>query len=236
MPEQTCRGEHTSPHDTVHSQLLLGDCLELLHDLPDHSVDCVITDPPYGISYLSRSRTMVQTRIANDGPEAYSLLDKALALAERKLKCDSHVYVFSTWQAFTDMAAVVMRYFLLKNVLVWVKNNRTRGDLKANYGYQHELVLYAHKGRRYLNGSRDANILSFKKVPTQAMQHPTEKPLAMLEYLIGKSTQEGETVLDPFMGVGSVCAAAKNLGRHYIGIELEQVWYDIARQRLEGAA
>jgi site-specific DNA-methyltransferase (adenine-specific) len=104
--------------------------------------------------------------------------------------------------------------------------------LKGNYGYQYEMILFAHKGRRYLNGSRDANILHFDKVPTQAMRHPTEKPIKLLEYLISKSTFEGEVVLDMFMGSGSTCVAAKQTHRHYIGIELEKEWFDVALSRV----
>jgi site-specific DNA-methyltransferase (adenine-specific) len=219
-------------HTTARSQLLLGDCLEVLERLPDESIDCMVTDPPYGINYLSRSHSLPLTRILNDGMEAYSLLDKALAIASRKLKQNSHLYIFTTFQAYAPMAEVVQKYFTLKNALIWVKNNRTRGDLKGNYGYQYEMVLYAHKGRRHLIGSRDANILRFDKVPSNHMQHPTEKPIKLLEYLIAKSTFEGEVVLDMFMGSGSTCVAAKNTKRHYIGIELEPVWFEVAKARL----
>ena len=132
------------------------------------------------------------------------------------------------------MAAIVRKHFNLKNALIWVKNNVTRGDLKGNYGYRYEMVLYAHKGRRYLNGRRDDNILHYNRVPTQAMRHPTEKPLQLLEYLISKSTAVGETVLDPFMGSGTTCLAAQRLGRNSIGIELERVWYELAASRLSG--
>src|SRR6266852_5729149 len=74
---------------TARSQLHLGDCLEVLERLPDGSVDCIVTDPPYGINYLSRSHSLPLTRILNDGMEAYSLLDQALAIASRKLKQNS---------------------------------------------------------------------------------------------------------------------------------------------------
>jgi site-specific DNA-methyltransferase (adenine-specific) len=215
------------------SYLFLADCLEMLADLPDESVDCIVTDPPYGVNYQSLSHALPQKTIANDGPEAYNLLDKALWLALSKLKLNSHLYIFTDWHAYTPMAAVVRKYFNLKNVLVWVKNNRTRGDLKGNYGYQHEMVLYAHKGRRHLSGKRDGNVLHFDKVYSNRMKHPTEKPVNLLEYLIRKSTEEGETVLDMFMGSGSTCLAAKNLRRNYIGIEIEPVWYEVARERLE---
>jgi site-specific DNA-methyltransferase (adenine-specific) len=215
------------------SRLFLGNCLKALSCLPDSSIDCIITDPPYGIHYQSRSHSLPLDRIANDDEGAYDLLDKALATARHKLKDNSHIYVFTSWQAFAPMAEVVKRYFNLKNALIWVKNNRTRGDLKGNYGYQYEMILYAHKGRRYLSGKRDANILYFDKVPSNHMQHPTEKPVKLLEYLITKSTDERETVLDMFMGVGTTCVAAQRTNRHYIGIEMEPAWFAVASQRLE---
>src|SRR5713101_3660284 len=87
--------------------LYLADCVDALEALPDNSVDCIITDPPYGIGYKSLSRSLVLTTVANDDLGAYSLLDAALAVAWRKLRYDRHVYVFTTWQAFAPMAEVV---------------------------------------------------------------------------------------------------------------------------------
>ncbi len=214
------------------SSIYLGNALDVLAVLPDNSVDLICTDPPYGINYLSRSHSLPLTKIANDGGEAYKLLDDALAIAVSKLKPDRHVYIFTNWQAFEGMAPIVRKYFKLKGALAWIKNNRTRGDLKGNYGYQYEMVLYAHKGRRWLFGKRDSDVLYFDKVPTSYMQHPTEKPIKLLEYLIGKSTAVGEVVLDMFMGSGSTCVAAKNTGRRYIGIELEPTWFAVAKKRL----
>lgn len=225
------------------SQLVLGDCLDVLPQLPDDSIDCIITDPPYGIYYRSRSMKLPLRTVTNDGRGAYELLDQALAAAYPKLKADAHIYIFTNWQAYPFMKVVVEKYFRLKNLLIWEKNAWTRGDLKGNYGYMHEDIIYAQKFvptnplKRYLNGKRDGNILKYKKLPTNYMKHPTQKPLELLEYLVAKSTHPGDTVLDMFMGSGSTCLAAKRQQRHYIGIELEQVWYDVAKQRVacEGA-
>src|SRR5947209_20501501 len=109
------------------SQIYLGDCLDVLPMLADESVDCIITDPPYGLNYLSRSHSLPLTKIANDNQAASTLLDKALAIARHKLKLDRHVYIFSNWQAFEWMARTVRKYFRLKGALAWIKNNRTRG-------------------------------------------------------------------------------------------------------------
>lgn len=215
------------------SQLYLGDCLEILEALPDNSVDCILTDPPYGINYRSRSCSLVLTKIANDGKEAAAhLLDRTLAIASRKLKPDRHVYIFTNWQAFEAMAPIVRKYFTLKGAMAWVKNTWTRGDLKGNYGYQYEMILFAHKGRRWLFGKRGGDVLPFDKVSSHLMQHPTEKPVKLLEYLIEKSTLPGEMVLDMFMGVGSTCLAAKNKARLYTGIELQPEFFKVAQERL----
>lgn len=130
------------------------------------------------------------------------------------------------------MVAIVAKYFNVKNLLVWVKNNWTPGDLEGNYGHQHEFIIFAHKGRRHLFGKREPNVLHFDRVGTTALQHQTEKPLKLLEYLIQKSTAVGETVLDMFMGSGSTCLAAKHTNRNYIGIEIDPQWYAVAQRRL----
>lgn len=223
----------TPGSDRRTSYLFLGDCLDVLAMLPDGSVDCIIADPPYGIHYQSRSHALPLDHVAHDDESAYDLLNTTLSYAWHKLKENSHIYIFTNWQALAQMGAVVEKHFALENVLVWVKNNRTRGDLKGNYGYQHEMILYAQKGRRDLAGTHDANVLHFDKVPSNHMVHPTEKPVQLLEYLIEKSTSVGETVLDMFMGSGSTCLAAKHLNRNYVGIEIEPVWYRVARGRLE---
>ena len=101
------------------------------------------------------------------------------------------------------------------------------------------MVMYIKKRttparlRRLLRGKREGNILKFKKLPTNAMQHPTEKPIPLLEYLIEKTTDPGDMVLDMFMGSGSTCVAAQNTGRQYVGIELEPAWFEVAAKRLE---
>lgn len=226
-----CAQEQTS--------LLLGDCLDILPTLPDQTVDLLLTDPPYGFFYRSGSRKLPLTTIANDRHEAIPLLRHALQLLYPKLKENGVGFIFTNWQCYCSMAAVIQETgFEIKNVLIWEKNAWSRGDLKGNWGYQYEMVIYFRKNspptfRRWLQGKREGNILRFKKLPTNYMKHPTEKPVELLEYLISKSTLPGDVVVDPFMGSGTTCLAAKNLHRAYIGIEIEPVWYQVANQRLE---
>ncbi len=221
------------------SRLLLGDCVDRLAEVPDNSIDCILTDPPYGFNYLSRSKTLPKVRIANDRFEAYPLYRSALQRAYPILKDDGVLLVFTNWQCEDSTKAITREEgFDIKNVLIWEKNAWSRGDLKGNWGYSYEMILFAKKTktpstlRRFLNGKREGNILKFKKLPTNYMQHPTEKPVELLQYLIEKVTQPGETVLDMFMGSGTTGVAASECGRAFIGIELEKVWFDVAAKRL----
>ncbi|MBV9688974.1 MAG: hypothetical protein JO202_04600 [Ktedonobacteraceae bacterium] len=213
---------------------VLGDCTKVLATIPDSSLDLLLTDPPYGIDYESEHREVNPLgKFANDTLEqTLQTLDTALTLAHRKLKENSHVYIFCSWKTDQYMKAIAAKYFQVKNILVWEKNNWTAGDLDANYGQIHEFIVFAQKGRRHLNGRRDSSVLHFDRVPENDRLHPTEKPLPLLEYLIEKSTQVGEVVCDPFAGVASTCLAAKQTGRKYLGIEIETQWYEKGVERL----
>ncbi len=214
--------------------LFLGDCRVLLETIPDDSVDCIITDPPYGLNYVSEHKIIEDDPLVNDGEEeALQVLDESLSVASRKLKDNSHIYIFSSWKTYPQTMPIVSKYFDVKNILVWEKNNWTAGDLEANYGQIHEFIIFAHKGRRHLNGHRDSSVLHFKRVPENTPnRHPTEKPVGLLSYLIEKSTAEGETVLDMFMGSGSTCVAAQNTKRKYIGMEIDEQWFARACERI----
>lgn len=224
--------EDVRPITTTDPNLIHGDCLTELLKLPDNSIDCLITDPPYGIDYQSNHRTATPEfeKIKNDQDQALYLLGQSLEIISHKIKTNSHLYIFCSWKNYPEFKKVVETYFNIKNLLVWEKNNWSMGDLEGNYAEQYELIIFAEKGRRILFGGRDTNILHYDRVGT--LIHPTEKPISLLEHLIEKSTKEDEVVLDPFMGSGSTCLAAKNKHRKYIGIELDKQWFDAAQGRI----
>lgn len=227
--------EDVRPPTVLDKNLILGDCLQELAKLPDNSVDCVVTDPPYGIDYQSnfRQATPQFDKLKNDKSEAFELLDKSLELVEKKLKNNSHLYIFTSWKVYPEFRDIVQKYFTIKNVLIWVKSGGAIGDLDADYMDKYEMIIYASKGRRFLNGTRETNILYYDRPASSKYNHPTEKPLNILEYLISKSSNEGELILDPFMGSGSTCVAAKNKNRKYIGIELDPQWFNVAQERIQ---
>jgi len=211
-----------------------GDSREILDRLPDRSVHLLLTDPPYGLDYESPTRILPFPHMANDNSEsAARLLDEVLAHLARKLLPNSSVYVFTSSKTLVQMVEVVASHFTVLSTLSWAKNNWGVGDLEGNYGDQHELVIFADNGpRRRRNGRCDASVLDFDRIGTNQLRHPTQKPVPLLRDLISTSSHEGDTVLDPFMGSGSTCVAARNAGRRYIGIEIDRQWYELALERL----
>lgn len=213
------------------NKVIQGDCLEVMKGIPDKSVDCIITDPPYGMKYQSARRiaTPQFKKIENDNNIDW--FPEFIKECYRILKDNSHIYIFcndyniSKFRDLQEQAG-----FKNKRTLVWVKNNHTSGDLLGDYANKTEFINYAQKGRRLLNGGRDTNVLNFNRV--SKLEHPTQKPVDLNEYLIKKSTNETDIILDPFAGSGTTGVACKNTNRNYILIEKEPEYIDIINKRL----
>ena len=120
-----------------------------------------------------------------------------------------------------------------KNILVWNKNNHGTGDLKGSYAPKHEFILFGHKGRTLLREKRIADVIDCPKISSNKLTHPTEKPQDLLEIFIKQSSDVGSIIFDGFMGTGSCGIAAKKLNRNFIGIELDEKYFNIAKNRLE---
>ena len=213
-----------------------GDCLEVMAALDDESVDLLLTDPPYGVDYLSNFR-VVNTSVAQVIHSDHSLdaMRAALAAAVRLLRDDRHVYYFAsadeTVGAACDALPCGLRF---RRLLCWDKGNHGMGDLERDYGHAWEAIVYAVKGKgRALNGDRPSSLIRAQRGGSgSTWVHPTQKPESLMRFLIEKSSLRGEVVLDPFMGSGTTMRAAKDLGRKAIGIEIEERYCEIAAKRL----
>ncbi len=211
---------------------------EILPKMPDSCIDLILTDPPYLIDYQSNRRVKTEKfkKLKHDKPSDANRELIALFMKEsyRLLRDNSHIYVFCSWHNIDVFKQLFETYFTLKNVLIWEKNNHGSGDLKGAFAPKYEMILFGHKGRRTLNYTRRPDdILPFAKVPSSRLLHPTQKPVELIEFLIGLSSKEGDIVLDPFLGVGTTAKAAKNMNRNYIGIEIEEEMFNIARRELQ---
>jgi len=210
--------------------LFNDDCLKVLPTIPDNSVDLILTDPPYGMNYQSNWRKIKYKKIKNDNNIDWLCL--SLKHFKRVLKENSHCYIFCSVHYLNKFIDYSKEHFTLKDILIWEKNNHCSGDLKGSYAPKYEFILFLTKGRKELNGKRDPNIFKYNK--TNNNFHPTQKPTDLLEFLIAKSSQEKDIILDCFMGSGSTGVAAKNTNRKFIGIEMDKNYFDIAKNRIEG--
>ena len=218
------------------SKIIHGNCLEEISRLKNESISCLITDPPYGISYISNYRlneNEITREIEGDNEDASGLLKEALNKLYSKLKINASLYVFTSWKNYSDFIPAFEKY-RIKNLLIWVKNNWSMGDLYGNYAEQYEMIIYATKGKPPIIGSRDTNILNFDRVPNINLIHSAEKPVDLLEYLIEKSTVEKEIICDPFAGSGSTYIASQNKNRNCISIEKDSKHYKTIIDRISG--
>ncbi|MCF7810811.1 site-specific DNA-methyltransferase [bacterium] len=210
-------------NEKYYGQVIHGDCLKVMTEMQNESVDLVLTDPPYAINYRSNRRIARPkfNHLDNDTPGDW--IEKFAVQSYRLLKNNRHLYCFCRhdtyplfYKAFGDAG------FKLKRTLIWIKDNHGSGDLKGDYAPRDEWIIYAHKGRRILNGKRPDNILEYPKIHTSKLLHPTEKPVELLKFLIEKSTKTGEIVLDPYAGVLSTAVAAIQKKRCFVMIDTER--------------
>jgi len=185
-----------------------GDCLEVDAWLV---ADVLVTDPPYGIAY--KSGWTKRKEIAND--QSVDIRDKALAIWGQ-----GPALVFGTWR--------VQRPANIKNLLVWSKGDDPgMGDLSLPWGNSHEEIYVLGKG---FIGQRGSSVIKANKPPVaNRPDHPTPKPVGLMENLIEKTVG---VIADPFAGSGSTLLAARNLGRHAIGVELEEKYCELIAKRL----
>jgi len=200
-----------------------GDCREILPELP--KVDLVLTDPPYGINYRSNHRREKFEYMKGDESFPRNWL------GDKLLDVDGSLYIFCN-EASLDVAKLAIREagFNTIRMLVWDKGATAGGDLD-DYGTRCEYILYSKRKYAKLRGARDSNLISIPRVHPTVLVHPTEKPETLISYLIMKSTDYEQLILDPFLGSGTTAYCAKKLNRKCIGIEIEGKYCEIAANR-----
>jgi len=244
--------------------LMQGDCLEMMKNIPDGSVDMVMTDPPYGTTSLSWDSIIP--------------LEPMWIELNRVIKPHGAIVLFST-QPFTSiLVSSNVRDF--KYCWVWEKTkagnfqqapnsplkkhedicvfsngvvgHKSQTKKRMPYNPQGTIEVDIHKQRKKIddphgfqreNGVIKGYSQTVSNYPCSVLKygsehnprHPTQKPVDLMEYLISTYTNEGETVLDFTMGSGTTGVACKNTNRSFIGIELDEKYFKIAKERIEGA-
>jgi DNA modification methylase/ParB-like chromosome segregation protein Spo0J len=209
-----------------------GNCIEYIKTIKDKSIDCLITDPPYGVDIqFGAYDNQLSRKIENDGniEDALVLLDKMLLNVKSKLKDNAHIYIFCNWKIYPQFNSIITKHFQVKNLIIWDKLFMGMGDLKGNYSSSYEMIVFAGGNREFLN--RPKNIIQCRF--NDERFHNTQKPVDLIKQLIENSTNVNETIFDPFLGSGSTVVAAKEMKRNFIGCEIDEQNYKITLKRLE---
>ena len=223
-------------------KLMNDDAIKTLKSLKSECIDLIITDPPYKVTArgnAGNSGGMMQKKLSMQGkifehndvkpieyiPEFY-----------RILKDGSHCYIMTNHVNLQEMINVATECgFKFIKSLIWNKGNKIMGQY---YMSQFEYILFFRKGKgKKINKCGTADILNVPNKKTKGEDgknlHDTEKPVELMKILVENSSQENEIVLDPFMGIGSTGMACKELRRHFLGIEIDEKYFNIAKERID---
>lgn len=207
-------------------KLYRGDCRKILERLDVESIDAMITDAPYGIALADHDRRFSKRRKARTiaGDENQDAGEAILRWAEtHDLPTAFFASPYRPWRG------------KWRNILIWDKGPATGrgGDPETCWKRTAELVQVARNGPLRL--TRDESVLRFPVRPDCFTDHPAQKPVALMAYLIEQMTDFGDTVLDPFMGSGSTALACQATGRNFIGIEIDPAHFATAKRRISAA-
>lgn len=216
--------------------LLQGDCLDLIRNIPDESIDLVVTDPPYTMTKRGKS-CRPNWMPSNMGENVFGNIpipnpDVWFAECFRVLKNQTHFYTFcNTNDIQKYLNAAEKAGFKLHNIITMIKDT---GMPNRWYLKNCELILFFRKGKaKPINDmtSRDWVMVTMPKQKDGKL-HITQKPLDLITKLITNSSEIGEIVLDPFMGSGTTGVACMNTNRNFIGFELDENSFKNAKIRL----
>lgn len=210
--------------------LYRGDCLDVLPTLPEASADALITDPPYfqpASHYCAPRDEKAPKKAIGDMSILEHFFRSFIRECVRVLKPTGSAYIFCDGQSYP--IAFTGLYPCAKYVrpLIWDKLTSVNG---YTWRHQHELIAWGEWPDTPRIPTGDGDVLRFQAVPVKDRIHPAEKPVGLIKALVMK-TPEGGTVLDPFMGSGTTAAACVQLGRKFIGVEIDEGYFKVADGR-----
>lgn len=213
----------------------LEDCLQGLACIETDSIDAVITDPPYfcGMTHNGIKGTYSDLNLVRP------FFAKIFSEFKRVVKPDGEVYIFCDWRTYPFFYPILEQLFTVRNRITWDK----KSGAGCYYSFSHEDIIFCTSPspiyKKYKKGTNVWRMPAFcsgAKKTNGNKVHPTQKPIELIERLVDSATEEGEIVLDAFAGSGTTALACRNLGRSFIGFEIQEKYYKIARQRLDDAA
>ena len=229
--EKEQKPKRETPKTYLEPLLMQGDSLELLSQIKDQSIDAIITDPPYflGITHNGKKGCF------NDLAIAKPFFQNLFKEYKRIIKPKGCIYFFTDWRGYAFYYPIFDNILQAKNLLVWEKQGRPTPSF---YGFGHELIIFTGEIKKSYVSNIISGITSFNHFSKKQLlendtkQHPTQKPLHLMERLILDSTNKGDVVLDTFMGSGSTGVACIKNKRRFIGIEIDDTYFEIATNRI----
>lgn len=228
------------------------DCLLGMQNIPNNSIDCVITDPPYNLGNLIKNRgyhiqAMRNNSLANadwDNSSAEDwlfLMDNVFKLLCKKVKIGGNVIIFCNSLKVGDLYNLAEKFGLYyKTTGVWHKTNPMPRNMNLQFVYSNEFWLHFVNQKRTGTFNNDGKLLTdffsssvTPKKERENFKHPTQKPLSVIIPLIKILSNVGDTVLDCFAGSGTTAVAAIDTGRNFLGFELNKNYCDMANARIE---
>ncbi len=235
-----------------------GDCLQLIKTIPDKSIDLIVTDPPYvvetqGAGFFGKKSD--EYSMNYKGKKAYTYGGERYVMKEISNMSDGfsenildelcrvmkkiNIYIWCSQKQLFKL----IEYFVEKrkcnfNLITWHKTNPIPACGNKYLSDTEYCLFFREKGVK-IQGSFDTKFTYYvtpsNMVDKKLYEHPTIKPLDIIKNLIINSSNEGDVVLDTFMGSGTTPVACVNTNRHYIGFEIDQNYFDIAKQRIQEA-
>jgi modification methylase len=249
--------DNNLPLDTI----LPGDCLEVLPQIPENSIDVIFADPPYNLQLSQDLWRPNQTRVAGvddswdkfpERNEYDQFTRNWLAACKRVLKKTGTIWTIGTYHSIYRVGAILqdLDYWIL-NDIIWIKTNPMPNFRGVRFTNAHETLIWAQKkkGASYTFNHHaikslndDLQMRSDWTFPlctgkeriraNGEKSHSTQKPEALLYRILLATTNPGDVVLDPFFGTGTTGTVARKLGRHFIGIEREKRYIKLAMDRI----
>lgn len=241
-------------------KLLCGNCLELMKDIPDKSIDMILCDLPYGVTAKNKWDTIIPFNdlwksyhriIKDNGAIVLFGQDKFTAecmLSNKKIHRYNLIWKKVLPSGFLNANKMPLREH--EDIMVFYKKLPTYNPQKKKGKPCHQRGLVSKTKNLQANNNNygdfkcvetegdmkfPTSILEFSKPHPSICVHPTQKPVELLEYLIKTYTNEGDLILDNCMGSGSTGVAAININRNFIGMELDDTYFNIAKNRIENA-
>lgn len=232
--------------------LINGDCLVSMKGIADESVDLLLTDPPYNLGLFMQGRatnlkSMRENYFGAAGWDNLSaedwveVIDEFLGEAARVVRRGGSLVVFMAVIKLETLIGLAQKHgFYYKTTGAWHKLNPMPRNMNLHFINSTESWVYFVNGAKtgtFNNGNRALHDFFETSVTPKSEKeygkHPTQKPTKLMDYFVSTLTNQGDIVLDPFMGSGSTGASAKGMGRKFIGIEIDENYFDIAVHRLE---